>query len=51
MKKVYQNEMRNGASLYELDRMDIHFFWELLEELTIEEVEEVIEFADNIHWL
>lgn len=38
--------MKSGQSLYEIDNMDIHFFFELIGEDEIEEVT-----ADDIGWL
>lgn len=39
--------MKSGQSLYEIDNMDIHFFFELIGEE--DEIEEVT--ADDISWL
>lgn len=39
--------MKAGQSLFEIDEMDIHFFFELMDE--DEEIEEVT--ADELDWL
>lgn len=44
---MYRDLIKAGQSLYEIDEMDIHFFFELMNEE--EEIEEVT--ADELGWL
>jgi len=41
--------MKQGYKLNEIDDMDIHFFWELLDENT--NISKVAEYADDVPWL
>lgn len=53
MKEFYRVLMKQGYKLHEIDEMDIHFYWELLQEKarSASTGKESATYAEDVPWL
>jgi len=53
MKNFYRVLMKQGYKLIEIDEMDLHFYWELLEDNELVETAggPAVTYAEDVPWL